>query len=80
MAIGTHFFVQHGTKSIPVFLPADAKGSWFLPSSLVWLLSGRTVQLENTYSCILKVTGRIGGSQKKISINNIHSYDQHSPP
>ena len=51
--------MQHGTKSIPVFLPADAKGSCFQLSSLVCLLSGGTVQLENTYSCILKMTGRV---------------------
>ena len=48
---------EHGTKTTPVFLPADG-GSWSLLSSLVTLISGSTVQPENTYSCILKVTGQ----------------------
>ena len=44
---------EHGTKSTPVFLPADGDASWSLLSSLVSLLSGGTAQPENTYSCIL---------------------------
>ena len=46
---------EHGTKTTPVFLPADGE---ILPSS-VSLLSGSTVQPENTYSSILKVTGQV---------------------
>ena len=46
---------EHGNQTTLVFLPADQETSWLLLSSLVSLLSGGTVQLENTYSCILKV-------------------------
>ena len=45
---------KHGTKITPVFLPADGEASWLLLQSLVSLLSGGTVQPENTYSCILR--------------------------
>ena len=38
------------------------------------------VQPENIYSRILKVTGQVWESQKKISINSNHSYHQHSSP
>ena len=48
---------KHGTKTTPVFLTVDGEASWLLLSSLVSWLSGGTVQPENTYSCILKVTG-----------------------
>ena len=65
IVVGTHFQTQHGTKTIPVFLPADAEASWLLFSSSVSLLSGGTVQPENTYSCILKVTGQVWQIQKK---------------
>ena len=47
---------EHGTKTTPVFLPADGEASWLLLPSSVSLLSGDTMQPENTYSCILKVT------------------------
>ena len=50
---------KHGTKTTPVFLPADVETSWLLLPSLVTLLSGSTVQPENTYSSILKVTGQV---------------------
>ena len=33
IAVGTHFHVQHGTKTTPVLLPADGEGSWLLISS-----------------------------------------------
>ena len=49
---------EHGTKTTPVFLPADGEASWSLLPSSVSLLSGGTVQPENTYSSILKVTGQ----------------------
>ena len=48
---------KHGTKTIPVFLPTDGEASWLLFPSSVSLLSGGPAQPENTYSCILKVTG-----------------------
>ena len=48
---------EHGCKTTLVFLPADGEASWSLLPSLVSLLSGGTVQPENTYSSILKVTG-----------------------
>ena len=50
---------KRGTKTIPLFLLADGKASWLLLPSLVSLLSGGTVQPENTYSSILKATGQV---------------------
>ena len=50
---------EHGIKTTLVFLPADGEGSWSLLPSLVSLLSGGTVQPENTYFSILKVTGQV---------------------
>ena len=50
---------KHVTKTAPVFLLADGEASWLLLLSLVSLLSGSTVQPENTYSNILKVTGQV---------------------
>ena len=54
-----------GTKTTPVFLLVDGGASWSLLPSLVSLLPGSTVQPENTYSSILKVTGQVWESQKK---------------
>ena len=62
---------EHGTKTTPVFLPADGEASWSLLPSLVSVLSGGTVQPENTYSCILKVTGQAWESQKRMNITLI---------
>ena len=57
---------KHGTKTTPVFLPADGEAPWLLFPSLVSLLSGGTVQRETTYSSsIIKVTGQVRESQKK---------------
>ena len=52
---------EHGTKTASVFLPADGEASWLLLPCLVSLLSGGTYSLqpENTYSRILKVTGQV---------------------
>ena len=50
---------KYGTKTTSVFLPADGEASWLLLPSLVSLLSGGTVQPENTYSRILKVTDEV---------------------
>ena len=50
---------KHGTKTTSIFLPADGEACWSLLPSLVSLLSGDTVQPENTYSSILKVTGQV---------------------
>ena len=58
---------EHGNKTTLVFLPTDAEASWSLLPSSVSLLSGSTVQPENTYSCIHKVTGQVQESQKRIS-------------
>ena len=55
---------QYGTKTIPVFLPADGEVSSLLLSSSVSSLPGGRVQPENTYSCILKATGLVWESQK----------------
>ena len=50
---------EHGTKTTLVFLPADGEASWLLLPSSVSLISGSTVQPENNYSLILKVTGQL---------------------
>ena len=71
---------EHGTKTTPVFLPADGEASWLLLPSSVSLLSGGTVQPKNTYSCMLKVTDQFWESQKSISINTNHSYNLGSSP
>ena len=70
----------HDTKTPLVFLPADDESSWSLLPSLVSLLSSGTVQPENTYSHILKVTGQVWESQKWININTNYSYHQLSSP
>ena len=57
---------KHGTKTTPVFLPADGEASWLLHPSSVSLLSGGTVQPVNTYSRILRVTGQVWESQTLI--------------
>ena len=59
VVVGTHFYVSHGTKTTWLFLPADGKASWLLIPALVFLLSGSTVQPQNTYSCILKVPNQV---------------------
>ena len=71
IAVKTHFHAQHGNKTTPSFLPADGEANWVLLPGLVSLLSGSTVQPENTYSCILKVTGQVWESQNRISITLI---------
>ena len=58
-------------KITPVFLPADGEASWSLLPSSLSLLSDGTVQPENTYSRILKMTGQVWESQKRISITLI---------
>ena len=50
---------EHGTKTTLVFLPADGEASRLLLPSSISLLSGGTVQPENTYFHILKVTGQV---------------------
>ena len=50
---------EHGTKTIPVFLPVDGEASWSVLPSSVSLLSGGTMQPENTYSRILKAAGQV---------------------
>ena len=50
---------KHGTKTTQVFLPADGEDSWLLLLTSVSLLSGGTVQPENTYPRILKVKGQV---------------------
>ena len=55
---------KHGIKTTLVFLPADGEASWSLLPSSVSLLSGGTVQPENTYSSILKVTVRSEKAKK----------------
>ena len=43
---------KHGTKTTPVFLPADGEVSWLLLLSSISLLSSSTVEPQNTYLCI----------------------------
>ena len=63
--IHTTSMQEHCTKTTAVFLPADGEAPWSLLLSSVSLQSGGTVQPENTYSHILKVTGQLWVSQKK---------------
>ena len=71
IASGTHFHVKYGTKTTLLFLPADAEAFLILFSSSASLLSGSTVQPQNTYSCILKVTGQARESQKRITLTSV---------
>ena len=71
---------ERGTKTTPLFLPADGEASQSLLPSSVSLLSGVTVQPENIYSFMLKVAGQVWENQKRISINTNHSYHQRSSP
>ena len=48
-----------GPKTIPVFLVADGDASWLLLLSSLSIIPGGTVQPENTYSCIFKVTSHV---------------------
>ena len=85
LALETLFHAWHGSLKLPclttpVFLRVDGEASWLLLPSSVSVLSGGTVQPENTCSCILKVTGHVWESQKRISINTNHSYHQCSSP
>ena len=64
---------EYGTKTTTVFLPANGEAFWSLLPSSVSLLSGGAMQPENTYSRILKVTGQVWESQKRIGINTNHS-------
>ena len=50
---------EHGTKTTLILLRDDGEASWLLLPSSVSLLSGSTMQSENTYSRILKVTGEV---------------------
>ena len=79
-AVGTHFHAQHATKSTLLFLPVVGEASWLLLQSSIYLLSGGAVQPENSYSYMLKVTGQVWESQKRISVNNDYRYHQHSSP
>ena len=82
IAVGMRFHIcEHGTKTTPVFLPADGEASWSLVPSSVSLLSGSTVQPENTYSCILSQGDRSGlRKPKKDKHQTNHSYHQRSSP
>ena len=50
---------EHGTKTTPLFFPADGEASWLLLPDLISLLSGGIVQPERTYSRIVKMTGQV---------------------
>ena len=78
IAVGTHF-MRHMALKLPwcFYLLMEKLHGHYFPTS-VSLLPGGTVQLENTYSFILEVTGQVWESQKWISINTNHCYHQHS--
>ena len=81
MAVGTRALpCANMALELPVFLTADGEASWLLLPSSVSLLSGGTVQPENTYPCILKVTGQVWESQKKDKHHTNHSYHKCSSP
>ena len=71
---------KHDTKTTLVFLPADGEASWLLLPSSVSLLSGDTVNPENTYFYILKVTDQVCESQKRVRINTNQNYHKCSSP
>ena len=57
---------EHAIKTTLVFLPADGETYWLLLPSSVSLLSGGTVQLQNTCFNILKVSKLYFAIDKKI--------------
>ena len=61
-------------------LPTVGEASWSLLPNLVSLLRASAEQPENIYSRVLKVTGQVWVSQKRINININHSYHQRSSP
>ena len=65
--------LKHGTKTTPVFLPADVEASWSPLPSLVSLQRVATVPPENTYSRILKVAGQVGVSSTSTLITATQS-------
>ena len=65
IAEGTHSHAQHDNKTTLVFSPVDEEASWLLLPSLVSLLPQSTVQPENTYSCIFKVTSPVSESHNR---------------
>ena len=50
---------KYSTKTTPVFLPTDGEAFWSLFPCSVSLLLGNTMQPENTYSHIFKVTHQV---------------------
>ena len=48
-----------GPETTSGFLVNDGEASWLLLLSSFFIIPGRTLQPENTYSCILKVTGHV---------------------
>ena len=50
---------EHGPITTLIILPADGEASWSLLPNLVNLLSGSTLQPENTYSGIFKGTSQV---------------------
>ena len=80
LAIGTHFHVQHITKTTQyLYMKMEKPLGKYFPSS-VFLLLGGTMQIVNTYPCVLKLIGQVWESHKTISINTNHSYHQCSSP
>ena len=57
IAVVKHFHGQHRTKTILVLLPADREATFKI-------CSGGTLQPENTFSCILKVTSQTKGKHQ----------------
>ena len=57
---------EYVTRTTTPFLPADGEASCLLLPSSLSLLSGSTMQPENTCSCILKVTGQVSVYLSKV--------------
>ena len=66
--LSAHINSKRLLTSVALLLRLSKRGTMPLLPGLVSLLSGGTLQLENTYSCILNVTGHIWESQKRIRI------------
>ena len=60
--------------------PADGEAFCLLLPSPISILSGDTLQPENTYSCVLKVMVRSAKVKKRIRINANHSNHKCSSP
>ena len=80
IAVRTHFHARTWLQNYPSIFTCWWRSLLVTTSKFSLSLSGGALQPENTCSSILKVTGQVWESQKRISINSNHSYHQCSPP